>query len=85
MLFESREFTQERDGDGWIFRDEVTGATVHHGAPVNWWNDTQAADPPHRWRAEARPIDIDDYIPGVAWLRELFQASVRTGRPVIWS
>jgi hypothetical protein len=64
VLFESREFTQERDGDGWIFRDEVTGAIVRHGAPVNWWYDTPAADPPHHWRAETRPIDIDDYIPG---------------------
>jgi hypothetical protein len=85
VLFEAREFTQERSAEHWLFRDEATGATVHHGAPAMWWDGTPEADEPHRMRAEVRPVDIDVYIPGVASLRELFRVSVRTGRPVIWS
>jgi hypothetical protein len=34
---------------------------------------------------EVRPVDMNVYVAGVAWLRDLFEASVRTGRPVIWS
>jgi hypothetical protein len=64
VLFASREFTQERSAEGWLFRDEATGATVHHGAPVMWWDGTPEEDAPHRMRAEVRPIDIDVYISG---------------------
>lgn len=84
VLFAARELVQERDGEDWIFRDERTGATVRHCSPVGWWDGMPQESQPHRMRAEIRPIDIDDYLAGVAELRELFQTSIRTGRPIYW-
>jgi hypothetical protein len=83
-LFAARAFVQERDGEDWIFRDEETGATVRHCSPVTWRDRMDTVHEKHRMRAEIRPIDIDHYLAGVADLRELFEASVQTGRPVHW-
>lgn len=79
LLLVAKAFAQEPDGGDWLLRDESTGATVHHCSPVG-----QRGSEPHRMHAEIRPIDIDFYLPGVAELRELFEASVATGRPVYW-
>jgi hypothetical protein len=80
ILFTSRELVQEPDSNSWIFRDAVTNVSVRHWAPLF----RPATSGPVRLRAELRPMDIDRYLTGVAGLRELFQTSVRTGRPVHW-
>jgi hypothetical protein len=84
VLLETREFVQERTNADWTFRDERTGKVVHHCSPVSFWDGTPKEDRPHRMRAEVRPVDIDNYVSGVAELRELFTTSVRTGRPIYW-
>jgi hypothetical protein len=83
VLFAARDFVQERDGEDWTFRDERTGAVVRHCSPVTLGAGSTGNEP-YRMRAEIRPIDIDHYLSGVGGLRELFEASVRTGRPVHW-
>jgi hypothetical protein len=84
-LFAATEFVQERDEDGWLFRDTRTGATVRHCSPVGHWDGTPTENEPHRMRAEIRPMDINAYFSGVPELRDLFEVSVRTGRPVHWT
>ncbi len=84
LLFAARAFVQERAGEDWIFRDDQIGVTMRHCSPVGWWDGLPNENEPHRMRAEIRPVQIDDYLPGVAELRELFEASVHTGRPVHW-
>ncbi|NUT08081.1 MAG: hypothetical protein HOV76_31890 [Hamadaea sp.] len=86
ILFESHDFTQERSGDDWTFRDAATGATVRHSSPIAWpWPDNAPADEaPRRLRVETRPIDIAYCLKGVGRLRELFETSARTGRPIYW-
>lgn len=84
VLFAAQEFTQERDGEDWLFRDERVGTTVRHCSPIGHWRGTPEDGTRHLLRAELRPFDIYACLAGVAWLRELFHASVRTGRPVLW-
>lgn len=80
ILFAAREFLQEPDGDAWVFRDVSNDVSVRHWSPVG----RPAAPEPVRLRAELRSIDIDRYLFGVPALRELFEASVRTGRRIYW-
>ena len=86
VLFESREFTQDRADQDWTFGDVATGQTLLHCSPIVWpWlNDAPAHDAPRRLRAEIRPVDITYCMKGVSRLRELFETSVRLGRPVFW-
>jgi hypothetical protein len=78
ILFSATSFTQYADGDDWMFHDDRTGARVRHRSPV-------IAQPTRfRFRTDIRPVDIDVYLTGVAFLRTLFATSARTGRPVHW-
>jgi hypothetical protein len=46
------------------------------------WQPPPVTRTTKRLRVEDRPMDINDYIHGVRFLRELFTASVRVDHPV---
>jgi hypothetical protein len=81
-LWQARAFTQTPDDDHWVFRDVLSGQAVRHRSPIPPAPHSKARS--SRLRAEIQPYDSDLALPGVAELRELFDASVRTGRSVFW-
>jgi hypothetical protein len=83
-LWQSRDFTQETDGQFRIHRDRPSRAEIRHLAWIPQHRPADPEPPPTHLRVEIRPYDSDVAIGGIAGLRELFEASVRTGRPVVW-
>ena len=79
VVFTSRGFEQEEAETGWWFRDPASGDQLRHSSPVPW---NHLLPRPKRLRVEDRPMDINLYIHGVLFIRELFTASVRVDHPV---
>jgi len=82
VKFAATEFTQHADRDGWMFHDKSTGTQVRHCSPIRGSDGEPGTG--CRFHTETRPVDIDIYLPGVAFLRRLFATSARTDRTVYW-
>ena len=84
VVWHSRTFTQEVEGSYLVHRDRPSGAEIRHLASIPQRYPDDPEPPPARLRVEIRPYDSDVAIVGVDALRELFETSVHTGRPVFW-